>query len=222
MADARISLLIVEDQPLFRDLLRKSLENQPNLKVLDAVADGETAVSRAHKLKPDVVLMDIDLGKGLNGLQAGMRIRAENPKTGIVVLSMHQEKELLSVVPMEQRSGWSYLLKQSVSDLSALTRAIEGSASGLVVLDPDLITALHPNPKSRLAGMNARQREVLELMAQGYDNGAIAAKINVAEKSVENYINAIYQQLGVSGEEDVHPRMKAVLLYLEQSRHKKV
>lgn len=212
-------IMIVEDEALFREMLRISLSTQPQLEVIGSAANGAAAIKMAQELAPDVILMDIELGDGPSGIEAGIRIRAASPGVGIVLLSMHKDKEYLRSIPPEQAGGWSYLLKNSVADVATLTRAVEGAASGLVVLDPELVTALRPKPDTGLEGLTQRQRDVIELMAQGYGNGAIAGKLQLGEKSVENYINAIYQQLGITREEKMHPRVKAVLLYLEQSRH---
>ncbi|MDP3064750.1 MAG: response regulator transcription factor [Chloroflexota bacterium] len=211
-------VLICEDQGLFRDMLRLTLSAQPRIDVVGAVGDGVSAVRLARELKPDVVLMDIELGSEPDGIAAGRQIRQTAPKTGIVILSMHKDKEYIFAIPMAQASGWSYLLKQSVSDVGALVRAIEGSASGLMVLDPAIVDGLKPVVGSRLSRLTQRQREVLELIAQGYNNSTIAEKLVLNEKSVENYINALYQELDIHRGEPVHPRVKAVLLYLEESQ----
>ncbi len=200
-------------------MLRRGFEGDAKVHVVDAVGDGQSALKRLAEVKLDVVLMDIDLGPGPSGIETGIKIKAQRPSVGIVLLSMHIEKDYLQAIPEAQRAGWSYLLKQSVSDLASLTRAIEGAAAGFVVLDPALVTTLKPKPKSAISGLSPRLAEVLELMAQGFDNPAIAGKLHVGEKSVENYVNAIYQQLGVTRADSIHPRVKAVLHYLDQSRH---
>ena len=184
-------VMIVEDEALFREMLRLSLQAQPGLEVVGAAGDGTTAYDMARDLEPDVILMDIELGDGPNGVEAGMRIKQDVPDVGIVLLSTHKEKEYLSLVPLDQAEGWSYLLKQSVGDVGALTRAVEGAAAGLVVLDPVLVTGLRPKPNSSVGALTARQSDVLEYMAQGYSNSAIAEQLNLGRKSVENYINAI-------------------------------
>ena len=87
----------------------------------------------------------------------------------------------------------------------------------MLVLDPAVVANLRPRQGSALARLTPRQLEVLELMAQGYNNAAIAQRLIVAQKSVETYINAIYQQLHLSDEQDVNARVKAALLYLQDS-----
>jgi DNA-binding NarL/FixJ family response regulator len=212
-----IKLMIVEDEGLFRDMLKISLSGVSNFEVLDAVGTGNDALRSYRELHPDVVLMDIELGSEPNGIETGRLIRQEDPKVGIVILSMHKDKEYLSSLSLEEASGWSYVLKQSVGDLAALSRAIEGSAAGFVVLDPEVVTGLTPKQGSFTARLTPRQQQVLALMAQGFNNAAIAEKLVLGPKSVENYINAIYQELNLAPTERIHPRVYAVLRYIQDS-----
>ena len=212
-----VKVMIVEDEGLFRDMLKISLGFVPNLEVVDAVADGGTAIEAANRLEPDVILMDIELGSDPNGIAAGRVIKEQHPNMGIVILSSHRERQYLSLISAEESSGWSYLLKQSVSDAGALARAIEGAASGLVVMDPAVVNSLKLRKGSLTAGLTPRQQEVLNMMAQGYNKAAIADKLVLGTKLVENYINAIYQELSLSHNDPLHPRVQAVLTYLRYS-----
>ena len=212
-----VSVLIVEDEGLFRDMLKISLSSIPDLEVVAAVSDGASAIEAAKRLLPDVVLLDIELGSDPNGIAAGREIKEDNHSIGIIVLSAHREREYLNLVTKDEYTGWSYLLKQSVSDASALVRAIEGSASGLVVMDPSVVDSMRPQSGSVTAGLTPRQQEVLGMMAQGYNNSAIAEKLVLGTKSVENYINAIYQELTLSHDSSLHPRVQAVLSYIRDS-----
>jgi DNA-binding NarL/FixJ family response regulator len=125
----------------------------------------------------------------------------------------------LSSLPPEALNGWSYLLKRSVRDVESLLRAIEGAASGLMMIDPHLVAGRRARDGSRLAKLTPRQREILALVAQGYTNAAIAQELVVAPKTVEKQLNLLYQELGVDrGSSALHPRVKAVLLYLEETR----
>ena len=152
-----------------------------------------------------------------DGIAAGKTIKQEHDDVGIIVLSSHKEREYTNLVANEDFTGWSYLLKQSVSDASALVRAIEGSASGLVVMDPCVVNNMKPRTGSLTARLTPRQQEVLAMMAQGFNNAAIAEKLVLGTKSVENYINAIYQELGLSHDGTLHPRVQAVLSYIRDS-----
>jgi len=212
-----VKVLVVEDEGLFRDMLKISLASLPDIEVVAAVSDGNAAVQTANQLQPDVVLMDIELGSEPNGIDAGRAIKQEHPDTGIIILSAHKEREYVNLIAAEEFSGWSYVLKQSVSDAGALVRAIEGAASGLVVMDPGVVNSMKPRKGSITAGLTPRQQEVLSMMAQGYNNAAIAEKLVLGTKSVENYINAIYQELNLGHSGTLHPRVQAVLSYIRDS-----
>ncbi|MBE0479483.1 MAG: response regulator transcription factor [Dehalococcoidia bacterium] len=211
-------LIIVDDEALFRELLGRTLDIEPGLDVVGMAQDGRTAIELAREQKPDVVIMDIELPGELDGIAAALVIKQERPQTGIVILSAHRERRYITSLPLEQIQGWAYLLKQTVPDLAAIVRAIQGSRAGMVVLDPAVVASLRPRQGSAVAKLNPRHQEVLELLAQGYSNAAIAERLRLSRKSVETYINAIYQELHLSHEQDIHARVKATLLYLESSR----
>ena len=212
-----VRILIVEDEGLFRDMLKITLGSLPNLEVVGAVSDGNAAVEAADRLLPDVVLMDIELGCDPNGIVAGQTIKEEHADMGIIILSAHKEREYLNMMAAQELSGWSYLLKQSVTNAEALVRAIAGAASGLVVMDPAVVDKMRPRQGSLTAGLTPRQREVLAMMAQGFNNSTIAEHLVLGTKSVENYINAIYQELGLNHNGSLHPRVQAVLSYIRDS-----
>ena len=209
-----VRILIVEDESLFRDMLKISLSSMPNMEVVGDVSDGKAAIEAANRLIPDVVLMDIELGGEPNGISAGRAIKEEHDGIGMIFLSSHKEREYLSLIFEDEYTGWSYLLKQSVSDVDTLVRAIEGSAAGLVVMDPSLVAGMKPRTGSITARLAPRQQEVLSLMAQSHSNESIAEKLGLGTKSVENYINAIYQVLSISHDGTLHPRVWAVLSYI--------
>jgi DNA-binding NarL/FixJ family response regulator len=211
--------LIVDDQVLFSELLQRTLASEPGLEVVGVAYDAMTAVQMAQEATPDVVLLDIELPGDMDGIEAGIRIKETRPETGIVILSVHNDRRYVTSLPLEEHSGWSYLLKQSVPDVTTLVRAIQGSMRGMVVLDPAIVNNLRPRQGSILAGLTPRQRDVLELMAQGYNNAAAAQRLVLTEKTVETYISAIYQQLHLSGESDIHARVKATLLFLQESQN---
>ena len=217
----RASLLIVEDEALFGELLRRTLSEVPGLEVVGTAHDGEAAIRLAKDAQPDAVIMDIELRGELDGIDAALRIKADSPRTGIVILSAHRDRRYVTSLPLERLSGWAYLLKQSVADLDAVVRAIHGSMAGMVVLDPAVVTSLLPREGSSVAGLTPRQQQVLGLIAQGYNNAGIAQKLNLAEKTVEAYINVIYQELNLSHEPYIHARVNATLIYLQESEDRR-
>ena len=215
MAVTRV--MMVEDEPLFRDLLTRTLTNEPGLQVVGIAEDGEAAIKLFKEVSPDVVLMDIELPGEIDGIDAALKIKEESPLTGIVILSVHSDRRYVASLPLENGRGWAYLLKQTVPDLAMVVRAIEGTKAGMLVLDPSIVRNLRPREGSRFARLTARQQEVLELMSQGYNNAAVAERLELSEKSVETYINVIYQALGLSNEPEINARVKATLLYLDDT-----
>jgi len=211
-------IIIVEDEPLFRQLLRRTLSAEPGLEVTEVTEDGETAVRLARELKPDVMLMDIELPGELDGIEAALQIKKERPQIGVVILSAHNDRRYVTSLPLEDSQGWAYLLKQTVPDLATVIRAIEGSKVGMLMVDPAIVKNLWPRQDSAVAKLTSRQQEVLKLIAQGYNNAAVAERLYLSEKSVETYINVIYQELHLSKEPNINARVKATLLYLQDSQ----
>lgn len=211
-------VIIVEDEALFRELLSRTLSAEPGLELVGVAEDGETAVSLAKATSPDVVLMDIELPGGLDGIEAALQIKEERPQTGIVILSVHSDRRYVTSLPLEDSQGWAYLLKQTVPDLGTVVRAIETSKTGMFMLDPAMLKNLRPRPGSKVARLSPRYHEVLELIAQGYNNAAVAQRLHLSVKSIETYINVIYDELDVAKTPDVHARVKATLLYLQDSQ----
>lgn len=205
----------MEDESLYREMLSTALQNFDDIDVLASFADGSSALDGIPALNPDVALLDISLGDGISGIEVGLRLRRSLPNLGIVLLSNHVDVHFLSSVPGESISGWSYLLKKDVADLASLHRAILGAADGLVVLSPKLLAAGTPGGRTLVGGLTPRQQEVLSLIARGFSNAGIAAELNLARKTVENYINEIYGSLGIDTAGDqIQPRVRAVLMFL--------
>ena len=214
----KIRLIITEDEPLFRELLLRTLSTEPRLEVVGTAEDAETAIRLSRKVKPDVAIMDIELPGEMDGIEAALIIKRERPETGIVILSVHSDHRYVSSLPLGDLGGWAYLLKQSVPDLSTLVRAIHGSKEGMMVLDPAVMAKLRPRQDSPVASLTPRLQEVLRLIAQGYNNAAIAERLVLSGRSVEGYVKSIYQGLHLSGEPEIHARVKATLTYLESAR----
>jgi DNA-binding NarL/FixJ family response regulator len=217
-AAERLRIVLAEDESLLRDLMRTALSSRPRLEVVGAFANGEAVVEGAARLRPDVALLDIELGGEINGIQAGMLLRRQLPAIGIVLLSGQGAPRVLASLPQDTLSGWSYLLKGSVRDVDSLERAIEGAAAGFMVIDPKLVHARQARSGGVLDRLTPRQREILALVAQGYTNAGIAEQLVIAVKTVEKQLNLLYQELGVDRSTSaLHPRVKAVLAFLEES-----
>lgn len=210
-------IIIVESDGLLRDMLRAVLSAEPRLDIVGATGDASEAVRIAAAERPDVAVVGLDADSEHDALALAQAISGTRPdSTRIIFLGERPDRRTLAALPAFRAAGWSYLLRQSVSDVATLVRAIDGAAMGLVVLDPLVVESLGRR-ETRLSALTRRQLEVLSLMAKGYNNGAIARSLVLEEKSVENHINAIFGQLNLSRDNAAHPRVKAVLLYLQES-----
>lgn len=214
----KITVVIVEDEGLFRDMLRIALRRDESIEVIGDFASGEEALEAVPLIKPDVAILDVQLQGELNGIELGIRLRWELPQMGVVVLSNYTLPSFLGSLRLEEASGWSFLRKQSVRDIETLVRTVRGSANQLMVLDPQIVSERYPSEGGAVARLTPRQREILRLIAVGFTNSAIASKLGVAEKTVENTISSLYVDL-FAGEErsNIHPRVRAVLVYLQQT-----
>lgn len=218
MAAKKIRVAVVEDEALFREMLAGALSRQAGLEVVDAASNAEEAIALARKARPDVVLMDIELDGEMDGIEAALTIKRDHPEIGILILSSHDNPRYVTTLPLGESTGWGYLLKQTVRDVSALVQAIEGCSRGLVVLDPAVVARLQVREGSAAGALTPRQQEVLRLLAEGFSNAAIARQLSLEERSVESYINVIYQHLGLSGESEINMRVKAALAFVKSSR----
>jgi DNA-binding NarL/FixJ family response regulator len=161
--------------------------------------------------------MDIELGSEPDGIRTAHQIKAANPTVGIVILSMHREKEYLASLPETRAAGWSYMLKQSLKDKDALIRAIEGSAWGLVSMDPAVLETLQPRRRSILERLTQQQQLVLELLAGGNSDKTIASQLGIDGESLARLIALIYEDLAIPLDGPVDPRVKATLTYLKET-----
>jgi DNA-binding NarL/FixJ family response regulator len=214
-----VRVILVEDEPLYRDMLSRALAGRPAIDVVGTFGDAETALAQAAQLRPDVALLDIELPGALDGIELGLRLVGALPGLGIVLLSNHADPRFVSALPSSVATGWSYLLKKSVGDVETLHRAVDGAAAGSVTVDPAVVASLRPRTAGRIARLSPRQREMVELLAQGLTNSGIATRMVLSEKSVENAITRLYQDLDIDRDDSaVQPRVQAVLLYLRESR----
>jgi len=214
--ETRIRVLVVEADSLLRDMLRAVLSTEQRLRIVGSTGDPSEAVRLAGAEQPDVMLVGLDAESEHDALALAQSISSSKSGPRVVFLGERPDRRTLAALPAFRAAGWSYLLRQSVSDVATLVRAIDGAAMGLVVLDPLVVESLGRRD-TRLSSLTRRQIEVLSLMAKGYNNAAIARELVLEEKSVENHINAIFGQLNLSRDNAAHPRVKAVLLYLQES-----
>ena len=220
MPEEKIRIAVIEDEALFREMLVGALSREARLEVVGTADNAEKAIALARAAKPDVMLMDIELAGDMDGIEAALEIKRARPEIGIVILSSHDDPRYVTSLPLGESAGWAYLLKQTVHDLSAVILAIEGCVRGMVVMDPSMMAKLRPREGSEVGRLTSRQQDVLRLLAEGFSNAGIARKLVLEERSIEGYINVIYQHLGLSGESEINMRVKAALAFLKSSQRR--
>jgi DNA-binding NarL/FixJ family response regulator len=168
---------------------------------------------------PDAVLTDIRMPPTHTneGIQAAKRIRARHSSVGVVVLSQYVEEDYVFDLLAGGVAGMGYLLKERVTDLDELVRALREVARGGSALDPVVVEALLARGANDgpLLGLTEREREVLQKMATGRNNAAIAKSLFMSDRAVEKHIGSVFQKLGLVDEHEVNRRVMAVLAYLE-------
>ena len=217
-------IVVAEDNYLVREGLVRLLETQDGLEVVDACEDYDALLASVEANTPAVVITDIRMPPtGTDeGVRAANEIRDRHPEIGVVVLSQYVEPGYALALLEHGSSGRAYLLKERVSDIDQLRRAIDEVGDGGSVIDPKVVEALvearSRRRNSPLDRLTPREREVLAEMAQGRNNAGVATALGLSERAVEKHINAVFSKLDLSvdaaGDPDVHRRVKAVLLYL--------
>jgi DNA-binding NarL/FixJ family response regulator len=216
----RIRIVLAEDNYLVREGVRRLVEAQAELDLVEVCEDLGSLLKAVDEHTPDVVLTDIRMPPtGTDeGVRAAEHLRDSHPDVGVVVLSQYDDPRYAIALLERGSSGRAYLLKERVSDIDQLLAAIREVQRGGSVIDPRVVEGL-VNARSRakespLVRLTPREREIMAEMAQGKNNAAIAAALNLSERAVEKHINSIFSKLGLSQEADAHRRVKAVLLFL--------
>ncbi len=192
-------VVLADDHSLVRQGLRALLDKIEDISVIAEVGDGAEAVKLAKEQGADIVLMDIKM-PGLNGFEALVRLRKECPNIRVIILSMLAGEEYFQQALDAGAAG--YLLKDA--DRSELELALKTVARGETYLTPSVAqyaVEAYRNPKSRkdglLAPLTSRQREILQLMAEGYTNKEIASRLSLSTRTVESHRSDLMERLGV-------------------------
>jgi DNA-binding NarL/FixJ family response regulator len=217
-----IRIVLAEDNVLLREGVSRLIEGEKDLDLVAACGDYDELLEAIEAHAPDVVLTDIRMPPtGTDeGIRAAAHLRKERPDTGVVVLSQYAEPAYALSLLEDGSEGRAYLLKERVSDVDQLLRAIHEVHEGGSVIDPKvvevLVAARAKASRSPLARLTPRETEILGEMAQGKNNAAIAATLVLSERAVEKHINSIFSKLGLSEDVDTNRRVKAVLLFLSE------
>lgn len=203
MKAGTIEVLIADDHHLVRQGLAQLLSAEPDIQVVDQAADGEEAVEKTQLYRPDIVLMDIHMPR-LNGIEATRRITERYPEVSVVILTMYGDEEHLFEAIKAGARG--YVLKSAKPE--ELLETLRSVHRGEAWLEPALahkmleefrqLSQPRPEPRDDLVYLTPREREMLELLAQGASNHEIAKRLGLAEKTVRNRLSLIFRKLHVN------------------------
>ena len=214
----RISILIAEDSLLVRDSLQRALSTDPDVTVVGAAEDYDSAVELVEKHRPTILVTDIRMPPTSTdeGIRLARWVRTAHPDVGVIVLSQYAEPQYAAGLLENGTAGRGYLLKERVSHFDELNDAVRQVAAGGTVLDPLVVEALLNQPRSApaLSRLTPREREVLSELATGFSNRTVAQRLVLSQRAVEKHINSIFAKLELTGDDAVDRRVKAVLMFL--------
>jgi DNA-binding NarL/FixJ family response regulator len=212
-----VRVVIAEDAVLLREGLAGLLEDAGH-EVVGRAGEADTLLALVGEHAPDHAVVDVRMPPGYDdeGTRAAAEIRRAHPDTAVLVLSQHVETRHI-VELVSAGGGFGYLLKDRVLEVDDFLDAARRVAGGGSALDPQVVATLIGAPRavSALDELSPREREVLELMAEGRTNAGIARRLWLTEKTVETHVRAILMKLGLPVNDDDHRRVLAVLTYLK-------
>ena len=212
-------VVLAEDSVLLRDGIVRLLTSA-GFDVAAACPDADSFIEAVDEHRPDLVVVGVRMPPTFTseGIVAALAVRDKHPETAVMVLSQYVEEQYATELVAARSKGVGYLLKDRVADTSDFIAALRDVAGGGTVLDPEVVTQLltrarHADP---LAALTPRERDVLDLMAQGRTNSAIGKQLYVSDGAVEKHVTSIFTKLDLPPAEGDHRRVLAVLRWLDQ------
>jgi DNA-binding NarL/FixJ family response regulator len=199
-----ITCLIADDHEVVREGLRLALSRVPHIRVIGEAADGEAAVVLAERRRPNVVIMDVRM-QGMDGFQATSKIRQAAPDTSVLLFTAHAERNLMT--RGREAGAHGYCLKEAPH--TTIIRAIDRLAQGEDFVDPALAPSLLGSERESL--LTAREREILQLLADGMSNADVAKKLFISQETVKSHVRHILAKL------EADTRTQAVAIALRES-----
>jgi DNA-binding NarL/FixJ family response regulator len=212
-----VRVVVADDSVLLREGIVRLL-GESGFEVVAQAGDADDLLRKVGAHKPDVAVVDIRMPPTNtdDGLRAALEIRGSQPETGVLVLSQYVEEGYALELVGDAAGGVGYLLKDRVADVDRFVDAVRRVAEGGSALDPEVVSQLLGRARRQdpLDALTEREREVLELMAEGRSNHAIAEQLVVTERAVEKHVTSIFGKLDLAPATEDHRRVLAVLTFL--------
>ena len=213
-----MKVVIADDSVLLREGLARLL-TEAGFEVVGQAGDAEDLLRKVRAHEPDLALVDVRMPPTQTdeGLRAAREIRSELPEVSVLVLSQDVEEANASELFADNAEGLGYLLKDRVGDLDTFIEAVRRVADGGSALDPEVVSRLlgRRRDDDPLEALSPREREVLEQMAEGRSNAAIAERLVITDRALEKHVGSIFSKLDLTSDPEDHRRVLAVLRFLQ-------
>lgn len=214
-----ISVVIAEDNLLVRDSVHRALSTDADVTVVGVAEDYDATVELIEQHHPTLLFTDVRMPPTSTdeGIRLARWMRTAHPEIGVIVLSQYADPRYATGLLDGGTAARGYLLKERVSHFDQLSEAVHQVAEGGTVLDPLVVEALlaQPNSVATLSRLTPREREVLAELATGLSNRTVARRLVLTQRAVEKHINSIFAKLGLTVDDSVDRRVKAVLMFLD-------
>ncbi|MFI2238007.1 response regulator transcription factor [Streptomyces chrestomyceticus] len=212
-------MVIAEDSVILREGMVELLTSR-GCEVLATAGDAEELLAAVAEHVPDVAVVDVRMPPSHTdeGIRAAVRLRTDHPEVGVLVFSQHAEPSWAARLLEGEPSGVGYLLKERVASTADFVESLRRVAAGGVALDPEIVSRMlnsGPRPIDRLT---ARERDVLDLMAQGHSNRSIAGLLDISDRAVEKHAASVFAKFDLAPTDADNRRVKAVVAYLQEVR----
>jgi DNA-binding NarL/FixJ family response regulator len=218
--ETALRVVIAEDSVILREGMRELLALQ-GIDVVGLAGDAQELIAEVDRQRPDAAVVDIRMPptQTHEGVRAALALRRDHPDLGLLLFSQHIETHWVGELLDTGADGVGYLLKERVADVTEFVDALRRVAAGGTALDPEVVIQLVRSSRRHnlLSRLTPREREVLDLVAEGRSNRAIAERCVVSERAVEKHVSSIFDKLDLPPSDADNRRVRAVLTYLTES-----
>ena len=212
-----INVLVVASQELIRDVMRSKLSCIDGVHVVGESNHGEAAMRAMEELRPDVAIIESQIGPEAEGVRCGYRFKAARPSVGIVVMSEGFSRDVSQCLTVKTGSGWSFITRSAALEPQRLWRAIERAAHGSGVIDAGVERSAASSSAPLLERLTVEQARALELLAAGVSDAGIAARLALTQSETHNLIESLLEDMHIDHNPRIDRRVVATLVYLRET-----